>query len=76
MREDFELLKQWSLKPDKISPHTINSFLRDVHEGLMTERHNKPAHEVHYIEWALTAVDMQLRMFNKQVEKAQKSSGS
>lgn len=76
LREDFKILKQWSLKPDKISSHTINSFLRDVHDGLMSEGYHKPAHEVHYIEWAVTAVDMQLRMFNQQVEKAQESSES
>ena len=73
LREDFKHLKKWALMPDKISSHTINSFLKEVHKGLMGEGFHKPAHEEHYIDWALTAVDMQLRMFNQQVQKARES---
>jgi gamma-glutamylcyclotransferase (GGCT)/AIG2-like uncharacterized protein YtfP len=74
LREDFEILKQWSLMPDKISPKTINKFLNAVHEGLINEGYHKPAHESHYIDWALTAIDMQLRMFNQQIEKTKEVS--
>jgi hypothetical protein len=35
----------------------------------MNEGHHKPAHQLHYIDWALGAVDVQLRMFNEQVKK-------
>ena len=71
LREDFELLKKWSLKPEKISSQTISKFTSTVNEGLLSEGHHKPAHEMHYIDWALTAIDMQLRMFNQQIKKAE-----
>jgi gamma-glutamylcyclotransferase (GGCT)/AIG2-like uncharacterized protein YtfP len=74
LREDFELLKKWSLKPEKISAYTINKFVKTVREGLLNEGHRKPAHEMHYIDWALTAIDMQLRMFNQQVKKTEQLS--
>lgn len=69
LREDFELLKKWSLKPDKISSQTISKFIKTVYKGLIDEAHHKPAHEMHYIDWVLTAIDMQLRMFNQQIQK-------
>jgi len=33
----------------------------------MIERHNRPVHSLHYIEWVLNAIDTQLRAFNEQV---------
>ena len=69
LREDFEILKRWSLRPEKISSQTINKFIKTIHEGLVNEGHRKPAHEMHYIDWAVTAIDMQLRMFNQQIQK-------
>ncbi len=76
LREDFDILKKWSLKPDKISSQTINKFIKTVHEGLINEGHHKPAHEMHYIDWAITAIDMQLRMFNQQIKKTEELSAS
>ncbi len=71
LREDFENLKKWSLKPEKISSQTINKFIKTVYQGLINEGHRKPIHEMHYIDWVLTAIDMQLRMFNQQIKKTQ-----
>jgi hypothetical protein len=34
----------------------------------MLERHGRPAHKLHYIDWVLGAIDVQLRLFNKVVE--------
>ncbi len=69
LRREYEQLKAWSLEPTEISSKTISRFLNAVKEGLMTERHRKPAHKLHYIDWALNAIDVQLRMFNQQLTK-------
>ena len=36
----------------------------------MIERHHRPVHNLHYIEWALNAIDTQLKAFNQQVGQA------
>jgi len=71
LREEYEELKKWSLDPTPLSTKTINKFLKVVEQGLMYEGHYRPAHELHYIDWALTSVDVQLQMFNKQVGNPQ-----
>lgn len=68
LREEYEELKKWSLDPAPISERTINKFLNFVEQGLMNEGHYCPVHELHYIDWALTAIEVQLQMFNKQIE--------
>ncbi|MHC4603723.1 MAG: hypothetical protein ACYS6W_10390 [Planctomycetota bacterium] len=40
----------------------------------MSEAHRRPAHKLHYIDWALSAADVQLRMFNKQLKKSPNTS--
>ena len=70
LQKEYEELKKWALEPTEISPQTINSFIETVRTGLMDERHHKPAHKLHYIDWAISAVDAQLRMFNKQLEES------
>ena len=35
----------------------------------MIERHHKPVHSLHYIEWAVHAIDTQLQAFNRQVQE-------
>jgi hypothetical protein len=35
----------------------------------MQEGHHKPAHTLHYIDWVLSAIEVQLRMFNKQLRE-------
>jgi len=67
LRREYGELKAWANDPTPIAPQTISRFLKVVKEGLMTERHRRPAHRLHYIEWALSALDIQLRMFNQRV---------
>jgi len=71
LRREFEALKEWATEPFQISQTTISEFLKTVQRGLMNEWHNRPAHKLHYIDWALGAIDVQLRMFNKQLDKYQ-----
>jgi len=70
LQREYEELKKWSAEPTEISPQTISRFLRTVQNGLMNEGHRRPAHKLHYIDWALSAIDVQLRMFNKQLRKS------
>lgn len=70
LRQQYEDLKKWSAAPTKISPQTISKFLNTVQDGLTHEGHHRPAHKLHYIDWALSAIDVQLRMFNTQLEKS------
>ena len=67
LRQQYEDLKQWASEPTEISPQTIGKFVKTIKEGLMNEGHHRPAHQLHYIDWALSAIDVQLRMFNKQI---------
>ncbi len=71
LQREYEQLKKWAVEPTQISPQTISRFLNAVHEGLMNEGHRRPAHKLHYIDWALGALDIQLRMFNKTAQKTQ-----
>ncbi len=68
LRSQYRKLKEWSRNPIAISPRTIGRFLDAIRKGLMGERHGKPAHKLHYIDWAIGAIDIQLRLFNKAVE--------
>jgi gamma-glutamylcyclotransferase (GGCT)/AIG2-like uncharacterized protein YtfP len=67
LQQEYDQLKQWAAEPTAISRQTIGKFLKTVQGGLMSERHGRPAHELHYIDWALGSIDVQLRMFNKQL---------
>jgi len=69
LRRQYEELKKWAAEPTEIGPQTISKFLNTVQNGLMNEMHRRPAHKLHYIDWALSAIDVQLRMFNKQLGK-------
>ncbi len=69
-RDQYELLKEWAAEPTEISPQAISRFIKTVQAGLMNERHHKPVHKLHYIDWVLSAIDVQLRMFNKQLRKS------
>ncbi|MFC1635831.1 gamma-glutamylcyclotransferase family protein [Planctomycetota bacterium] len=70
LRQQYKELKQWATEPTEISPQTIGKFVKTVKEGLMNEGHHRPLHKLHYIDWALSAIDVQLRMFNKQISDA------
>ena len=69
LQRQYEELKKWAAEPTQISYQTISRFVSTVQQGLMNERHYRPAHKLHYIDWALSAIDVQLRMFNKQLSK-------
>ncbi len=68
LRTQYRKLKEWSSNPTALSPRTIGRFTDAIRKGLMRERHGKPAHKLHYIDWVLGAIDVQLRLFNKVVE--------
>lgn len=68
LREEYEELKKWSASPGEISGTVINRFISTVQKGLMSERHYRPAHKLHYIEWCLNAIGNKLRTFNEQVK--------
>jgi hypothetical protein len=70
LREENQALKNWALEPTEISPGSINRFVKTIREGLMNEGHHQPIHTLHYIDWVLGAIDIQLRMFNKQVKES------
>jgi hypothetical protein len=70
LREEYQALKNWALEPTEISPKSISRFVKTVRDGLMNEGHHQPIHTLHYIDWVLGAIDIQLRMFNKQVKES------
>ncbi len=72
LRQQYQQLKRWAAEPTQIPAATIRRFLHTVQSGLMKERHYLPAHSLHYIEWAVGAIDTQLQAFNKQVQAADK----
>ena len=72
LQQEYEELKKWAAEPTQISPQIISKFLNTVQEGLMNEGHRRPAHKLHHIDWALSAIDVQLRMFNKQLKRSTK----
>lgn len=69
LRYNYDKLKEWSENPSEINRQTISYFLKTIKLGLMKEHHRKPEHKLHYIEWALGAIDVQLRLFNKQIQR-------
>lgn len=70
LRSEYNELKEWAAKPEEISRRTKGRFLDTIYDGLMNEAHRRPFHRLHYIDWALGAIDLQIRMFNKQLEEA------
>ncbi len=69
LRNDYEELKEWALQPTPISHSTKHRFLDAIYDGLLHEGHNKPYHKLHYIDWAMGAIDLQIRLFNKKLEE-------
>ncbi|MBM4025336.1 MAG: gamma-glutamylcyclotransferase [Planctomycetes bacterium] len=67
LRHRYQGLKAWANRPTPLGERTIRRFLDTVRHGLLNERHYRPAHPLHYIEWALNAIDTQLQAFNQQV---------
>ena len=71
LRNEYEELKAWANTPVPISRRTKGRFLNAIYDGLMHEAHNKPYHKLHYIDWALGAIDLQIRLFNQRIEKGE-----
>ncbi|MHC4927379.1 MAG: hypothetical protein ACYTER_08635, partial [Planctomycetota bacterium] len=71
LRNEYEELKAWAANPTPISRRSKGRFLDAIYDGLMNEGHNKPYHKAHYIDWALGAIDLQIRLFNKRIESGQ-----
>jgi len=76
LRQDYEELKKWAQKPTQISRHTINEFINTMQDGLMNEGHHRPAHKLHYIDWALGEIDVKLRMFNEELGRTAGSNNA
>jgi gamma-glutamylcyclotransferase (GGCT)/AIG2-like uncharacterized protein YtfP len=69
LARDYQELKEWAARPTELGPHTIRRFIDVVHQGLMYERHRRPAHNLHYIDWALSSIEAQLVHFNQQLSE-------
>jgi len=69
LQEQYEQLKKWAAEPTEISNQTIKRFIGTVRDGLMNEGHRRPVHTLHYIDWALSAIDAQLHTFNKRLRQ-------
>lgn len=72
LRSDYQELKEWAAHPTPISRSTKAKFLDTIYDGLMHEAHRKPYHKLHYIDWAMGAIDLQICLFNKHVEAGSK----
>jgi hypothetical protein len=70
LQREYRDLKKWAVEPTPIGNQTISKFLNTVQKGLMNEGHRQPVHKLHYIDWILSAIDVQLRMFNNQLKKS------
>jgi len=71
LRREYEELKAWAAKPTQIGPRTVSKFLATIRHGLMNGRRHRPAHRLHYIDWALSAIETQLRTYNQQLKSQQ-----
>jgi gamma-glutamylcyclotransferase (GGCT)/AIG2-like uncharacterized protein YtfP len=65
----YQELKEWAFHPTPLDERTISRFLDVIHRGLMTERHYRPVHSLHYLEWALNAIETHLNAFNHQLNE-------
>jgi len=74
LRQEFSHLKKWAADPTPIGPQVRARFLDVVKTGLMSEYVRRPAHKLHYIDWAMSAIDVQLRIFNQQLKKPRQQS--
>jgi gamma-glutamylcyclotransferase (GGCT)/AIG2-like uncharacterized protein YtfP len=75
LQDEYEELKDWAMNPQVIDPKTLRKFIDTIHDGLMQEAHYQPYHKLHYIDWALGAIEMQIELFNQQVHKASQETG-
>ena len=71
LKNEYAELKHWAANLTPIARSTKARFLNMIYDGLMHEAHNKPYHKLHYIDWALGAIDLQIRLFNQRIEKGE-----
>lgn len=71
LRNEYEELKEWAANPTPIARTTKGRFLDAIYDGLMNEAHRRPYHKLHYIDWAMGAIDLQIRLFNQRIEKGE-----
>ena len=64
LRQEYEELKRWAVQPTRISQQTTATFLSTIHYGLMNEGHHGPYHKLHYIDWAMSAIEAKLSTLN------------
>ena len=76
LRSEYRELREWAASPEPISRRTKGRFLDAIYDGLMNEAHRRPYHKLHYIDWALGAIDLQIRMFNKKLEEGPEAPAS
>ncbi len=69
LRRQYAQLKAWAEKPTAITTKTITKFIDTIRQGLMNERLHRPMHRLHYIDWAISSIDVQLRLLNRQIKK-------
>lgn len=69
LARDYQELKEWAARPTEIGRQAISRFLDAVRQGLLNERHHRPAHNLHYIDWALSSIEAQLMHFNQQLNE-------
>ena len=74
LRSEYRELREWAANPEPISRRTKGRFLDAIYDGLMHEAHRRPYHKLHYIDWTLGAIDMQIRLFNKKLEESTKNT--
>jgi gamma-glutamylcyclotransferase (GGCT)/AIG2-like uncharacterized protein YtfP len=69
LQEEYEELKDWAAKPTQVSQQMQREFLDTIRQGFVREGHHKVYHKLHYIDWALGAIEMQIQLFNDQIRK-------
>jgi gamma-glutamylcyclotransferase (GGCT)/AIG2-like uncharacterized protein YtfP len=69
LQGEYEELKDWAAKPTVVGQQAIREFLDTIRQGLACEGHRRAYHKLHYIDWALGAIEMQIQLFNEQIRK-------
>ncbi|MFB3890404.1 MAG: gamma-glutamylcyclotransferase family protein [Phycisphaerae bacterium] len=70
-REMFAALMDWGRRPREISEPETMAFLGHVYDGLLTEKHGRPAHPESYIALMLSRLRAMIHRFNGLVKKAE-----
>jgi hypothetical protein len=65
LKKDYQELCRWASSPYPIPGGQIAAFLEIVYAGLSNERHKRPAHNLHYLDWVMSRLAEQLYGFNR-----------